>query len=471
MKKIVTTAVIILTGLSAFTQTKNQIKMEQQQIIQTVTNLFAGADERKWNKVENTMADNVLLDYTSMAGGSPSTLSPKQITSAWAALLPGFDKTHHQVSDFTVTVNGHLATVHYTGRAEHYLNSDVWTVEGTYETELESKNGNWYITRHKFNLSKQTGNTSLPAKAMEVVKNNNILNVQFLSDGLVLKGNLHLPVNFNENENYKGIVVAGSWTTVKEQMPDLYASKLAQQGFAALTFDFRNYGESEGQPRNFEVPELKAQDIINATNYLKTLSFIDKENIGGLAVCASTGYMALALINGADIKAVNFVAPWLHNAELVKMIYGGSEGVTDKIKQSDEAKNKFAKTGKLEYVPAISTTNKEAAMFGDFDYYLNPKRGAIKEWGNQFAVMAWKGWLEFDAVQLANKINVPLQIIHSPSAAIPQGTEQFYKNLKGTKNIIWIDNVIQFDFYDQEPYTTNAANEAGKWFQQQLQEL
>jgi hypothetical protein len=211
---------------------------------------------------------------------------------------------------------------------------------------------------------------------------------------------------------------------------------------------------------------MKAQDIINATNYLHTLTFIDKENIGGLAVCASTGYMALALVNGAKLKAVNFVAPWLHSAELVKMIYGGAEGVTAKIKKSDETT--FAKTGKVEYVPAISTTNKEAAMFGDFDYYLNVNRGAIKEWGNQFAVMAWKGWLEFDPIQYAVKINAPLQIIHSQSAAVPQGAEQFYKNLKGAKNIFWVEKANQFDFYDQEPFTTIATNEAVKWFQQQL---
>ena len=152
----------------------------------------------------------------------------------------------------------------------------------------------------------------------------------------------------------------------------------------------------------------------------------------------------------------------------MKTIYGGEEGVANKIKQSDEAKTTFAKTGKVEYVPAISTTNKEAAMFGDFDYYLNPQRGAVKEWGNQFAVMAWKGWLQFDPVQYAAKINVPLQIIHSQSAAVPQGAEQFYKNLKGTKSIIWVDKAIQFDFYDQEPFTTNATNEAVKWFEQQL---
>jgi uncharacterized protein len=88
--------------------------------------------------------------------------------------------------------------------------------------------------------------------------------------------------------------------------------------------------------------------------------------------------------------------------------------------------------------------------------------------GNQPAVMAWKGWLEFDPVQYAGIISIPLQLIHSQSAAVPMGAEEFYKNLKGTKNIIWVDKASHFDFYDQEPYTTNATNEVVKWFNQQL---
>lgn len=635
MKIIFIATAIILTGLTAFTQTmssnQKNAKMEQQQIIQTIKSIFIGSDEGNWNKVENGLADNVLLDYTSMTGGNTSTLSPKQITNEWAALLPGFQSTHHQIGNYTINVLGNEATINFHGLALHYLpnksGNDIWIVVGTYDYHLVKINGNWKADKIKFNLQKQEGNLELPAMAKENVKNRvgfkkipvstetkkvvadfftaleklnipdflkvwaddgkqimplapqvfpsslsgkaaiynqykalpenytsmsfpfkvyptenpnkaivqyagtiplkdggeynnnyvgifeihngklqqfteyfdpyileeafgqklqsnfnvndkstvakattkNIREVEFLSEGLVLKGNLHLPANFNEKEHYKGIVVTGSWTTVKEQMPDFYASKLAQQGFVALTFDFRNYGESEGQPRNYEVPEMKAQDIINATNYLHTLTFIDKDNVGGLAICASSGYMALALVNGANLKAVNFVAPWLHNAEIVKLIYGGEEGVNHKIKKSENAKTEFAQKGKIEYVPAISITDKEAAMFGDFDYYLNPKRGAIKEWGNQFAVMAWKDWLQFDPVQYASKINIPVQLIHSHAAAVPMGAEEFYKNLKGTKNIIWVDKANQFDFYDQEPYTTNATNEAVKWFQQQLQ--
>lgn len=472
MKKIITTSVIILSCLTAISQTnsktKNSKKMEEEKIIQIVTSLFNGADEHNWAKVENAMAEKVVLDFSSMTGEASSIKTAKQIAKNWAIFLPGFDKTHHQLSNFKVTQNGNIATVHYNLKADHFLAKDVWTVEGTYDTELLKTNNNWAITKHKLNFTKQSGNTNLPAKAIEIMKAKSIRKVKFISEGLVLKGNLHLPAEFSETKTYKGIVVTGSWTTVKEQMPDLYAVKLAEQGFVALTFDFRNYGESEGQPRNYEVPEMKAQDILNATNYLQTLSFIDKENVGGLAICASSGYMALALANGADLKAVNFVAPWLHNAEIVKLIYGGADGVNEKIKKSENAKTAFAQNGKIEYVPVSSTTDKEAAMFGDFDYYLNPKRGAIKEWGNQFAVMAWKGWLQFDPIQYARKINIPLQLIHSQSAAIPMGAEEFYKNLKGAKNIIWVDKASQFDFYDQEPFTTDATNDAVKWFRQKL---
>lgn len=248
--------------------------------------------------------------------------------------------------------------------------------------------------------------------------------VEFKSEGLVLTGNLHLPEIFNEQKKYKAVVVTGSWTTVKEQMADLYAVKLAKEGLVTLTFDFRNYGESEGQPRNYENPVMKAEDIKNSVEFLKTLSFVDGKNIGGLAVCASTGYMTLAVTKGADLKAINFVAPWLHNQEIARGIYG-AENAKTLIAKSETAKKKLAETGVVEYVIAASDKDSTAAMFGPFDYYLNPKRGAIKEWGNQFALMAWKGWLEFDAITAAEKINIPVQIIHSKNAAVPNGAESY----------------------------------------------
>ncbi len=93
MKKIKTIAIILLVTLLAVaesnSQTKNSNKLEKEKIIQTISSIFIGADERNWQKVQIAMAKNVLLDYTSMVGGNPATQKPQQITDAWAAFLPG----------------------------------------------------------------------------------------------------------------------------------------------------------------------------------------------------------------------------------------------------------------------------------------------------------------------------------------------------------------------------------------------
>lgn len=136
-------------------------------IIQQIENLFAGADERDWQKVKSTMNDTVLLDYSSMTGNAVVLLTPEDISNAWAAFLPGFDRTHHQLSDFTVHIDGESATVHYTGNAEHFLNKEIWIVEGTYDTKLTLINGQWLITAQTLNFIRQSGSTDLPAQATQ----------------------------------------------------------------------------------------------------------------------------------------------------------------------------------------------------------------------------------------------------------------------------------------------------------------
>ena len=143
----------------------NLCKTMKEQIIETVTRLFAGADERDWGKVKNTFAENVELDYSSMTGNPASVVPSEGIITSWRGFLPGFDKTHHQLADFYVMQNGSAALVHYYGKADHFIGDDLWIVEGTYDTELIETDGKWVITKHKLNLIKQDGNMALPVQA------------------------------------------------------------------------------------------------------------------------------------------------------------------------------------------------------------------------------------------------------------------------------------------------------------------
>ncbi|WP_106926610.1 nuclear transport factor 2 family protein [Adhaeribacter arboris] len=140
------------------------------EIIQAIHTIFEGVDERNRPKVQVIMAEQVMLDYTSLNGGEPNQQTPQEITAIWATFLPGFDKTHHQISDFRVTITGNQAVAHYQGKGNHFLNNEVWTAEGTFNTALEQQDHKWLVTQHKFNLIKQSGNQELPAQAKAVLE-------------------------------------------------------------------------------------------------------------------------------------------------------------------------------------------------------------------------------------------------------------------------------------------------------------
>ena len=275
--------------------------------------------------------------------------------------------------------------------------------------------------------------------------------VSFNSEGVNLKGHLFLPAGFNSDQKYPAAIVTGSWTSVKEQMPDEYASLLAQEGFVALTFDFTGFGESEGQPRQVEDYNLKIVDIKAAVDFLSNHKNVDTEQLSGLGVCASSGYMAHATAQDKRIKQLVLVAPWLHNPEMAKGLYSArSGGVEGLLKSAREAKEQFARTGEMQYVLAASELDPLSAMYvpeNAFDYYLDPAKAAGPYYDNRFAVSSWGPWLTFDAISSAAEISQPVFIVHSESGAVPQGAKDFYEKLKGEKDIVWLNEYNQQQLY------------------------
>lgn len=286
--------------------------------------------------------------------------------------------------------------------------------------------------------------------------------VSFTSGGNQLRGHLFLPPGFTPTETYTPVLVTGSWTSVKEQMPDVYASQLAQRGFVALTFDFTGFGESEGLPRQLEDPWLKIDDLGAAVDYLTTLPYLDQEELTGMGFCASSGYMAKAVARDDRFARLVLVAPWLHNPTMARGLYdyrpGGTEGL---LAASRSAAKHYRETGEMRYVLAASELDPLSAMYvpnDAFDYYLNPTKAAGARYDNRFAVSSWEPWLTFDGISAAEDIHQPTFILHSEQGALPDGTRQFYGQLTGPKEIVWLNDYNQQQLY-HEPIAVAAAVE------------
>lgn len=297
--------------------------------------------------------------------------------------------------------------------------------------------------------------------------------VEFKSGGVKIVGTLFLPPDYKKGaRRLPAIIVDGPWTQVKEQVGYRYAAELAKNGFAALAFDHRYWGESAGFPRSFESPAAKIEDLENAVAFLQKSSAIDANKIGGLGICFGASYIAMLAAEDTRIKSIATIAAWLHDPESIRKLYG-EERYNRYLQDGQAALADFKENGKVKYVPAFSSTDNHAAMFipdpvPPMDYYAGASRGVIPQWKNEFAAISWVDWLNLDAIgAVAPHITQPILMVHSDNSALPENVRKFYSLVKSPKELYWTEG-FHLDFYDKDKEVGDAAQAVIKHFRKTL---
>ncbi len=126
--------------------------------------------------------------------------------------------------------------------------------------------------------------------------------------GMKVVGNLFVPKDLDRAARSPAIVVGHPMGAVKEQASNLYAQKLAEQGFVTLSFDLSFWGESDGQPRHTVAPDIYVDDFSAAVDFLSTQSFVNPERIGVLGICGSGSFAVSAAQIDLRIKAIATVS-------------------------------------------------------------------------------------------------------------------------------------------------------------------
>lgn len=289
--------------------------------------------------------------------------------------------------------------------------------------------------------------------------------VTLASGGETLVGDLYLPAGHRPGDRLPAVVVAGPWLTVKEQTAGTYARALAARGIAALAFDFRFFGESGGEPRQFESPVHKGEDLHAALAFLRAHPAVDGARVGALGICFGAGYVARVAAEDPSLASMATVAAWLHDPASLDAVFGADE-VRRRRAVGQAALARWEAERVADHVPAHSTTDREAAMFR-VDFYADPARGAIPAWTNRMAVMSWPGWLDLDGASYAPRIRAPLMVVHSDGSALPALARRLYDGAAGPKELVWLEG-NHTDFYDREPYVTNAADAVARHFRATL---
>jgi uncharacterized protein len=130
--------------------------------------------------------------------------------------------------------------------------------------------------------------------------------IEFDAEGVTLRG------WFYPAEGASGtaptIVMAHGFSAVKEMYLDAYAEVFAAAGLNALVFDNRNFGASDGEPRQEIDPWAQVRDYRHAITYAGTLSQSD-DRIGVWGSSYSGGHVLVVAAIDRRVKAVACQVP------------------------------------------------------------------------------------------------------------------------------------------------------------------
>lgn len=126
--------------------------------------------------------------------------------------------------------------------------------------------------------------------------------------GMKVVGNLFTPQGLDRNAKHAAIIVGHPMGAVKEQSANLYATKMAEQGFVTLSLDLSFWGESAGTPRSAVAPDIYAEDFSAAVDFLGTQAFVDRQRIGVIGICGSGSFAISAAKIDPRLRAIATVS-------------------------------------------------------------------------------------------------------------------------------------------------------------------
>lgn len=126
--------------------------------------------------------------------------------------------------------------------------------------------------------------------------------------GLEVVGTLFTPKRLDRSQKHPALVVGHPFAAVRQQAANLYATRMAEQGFVALTFDQSFWGQSAGSPRGAVLPDVYVENFSAAVDFLGTQAYVSRDHLGVIGICGSGAFCLAAAKVDTRIKAIATVS-------------------------------------------------------------------------------------------------------------------------------------------------------------------
>lgn len=290
--------------------------------------------------------------------------------------------------------------------------------------------------------------------------------------GITLAADMYTPKN--AGDKLPAIAVSGPFGAVKEQSSGLYAQEMAERGFLTIAFDPSFTGESGGNVRDVNSPDINVEDFQAAVDFLSVQDNVDPERIGIIGIC---GWGGMALQTAAiDTRIKATVTSTMY--DMSRVTGNGYFDADDneearhkmrvalnKQRTADFKAGSYAKAGGV-----VDPLPEDAPKFvKDYYAYYKTPRGYHKRSLNSnsgWNVTAATSLLNIRLFTYTNEIRNAVLMIHGDQAHSCYMSKDAYADMikdnkyTDNKELLLIPGASHTDLYDQKDIIPFAKMEA-----------
>jgi fermentation-respiration switch protein FrsA (DUF1100 family) len=257
------------------------------------------------------------------------------------------------------------------------------------------------------------------------------------------------------------VLLCHGFAGIKELLLPAHAERFQKAGFAALTFDYRGFGGSEGEPGRL-VPAEQVTDIRNALRFLRSLPEVDRDRI---ALWGTSFGGANAVVAAAAEPSIRAVIVQLTFASGRRVILGSS---------TDDQVIKLTST--LARVLERAATRNQVLRMDPDQILSDPESKAFfARYASEYPALKTKiplatvaYVLEYEPELVASRLSCPLLVIGATKDQVcpPEESQRLFELAPEPKRLVML-SCRHFDAYQGEAF--EAANLAAlHWLDQHL---
>lgn len=287
-------------------------------------------------------------------------------------------------------------------------------------------------------------------------------------DGVTLRGWHYLPDN--ASGPVPTIVMAHGFSAVKEMYLDRFAEAFAAAGFAAIVFDNRNFGASDGEPRYEIDPWQQVRDYRDAITWAETLDETDATRIGIWGSSYSGGHVMVVGALDRRVKCVVAQVPLASGHRNARRLIRSDvlAGVQAMFDDDRRARMKGEKPAMIPVVAEDPAAPSALPTPDSWTWFTETGKARAPSWHNEVTLRSVEMFTEYEPISYAKYVSpTPMMIVVALGDVLTVSdlALEAYEEALAPKRLVTLSGG-HFDAYTGDFEASSGP--AVEWFKQHL---